>query len=261
VPHGLATDAIRSLQASAQVGIALDCRTARPASSKPEDVAAARYFDGHRNRWFFDPVFGLGYPTDVLETFVERGHLASPSLSFVEDGDMALIGRDIDFLGLNYYTTLEIAAGDDESEQTSVAPGPNPPDGYTEMGWSIVPSDLTGFLVRLAETYTPPSIVVTENGASFSDGPGTDGAVRDLRRIDYLDSHVNAVSDAIERGVPVDGYFVWSLLDNLEWTSGFSQRFGLVWVDHSSGQRTPKQSYDWYRSHIRSQKERRASDT
>jgi beta-glucosidase len=150
----------------------------------------------------------------------------------------------IDFLGLNYYTAIEVGAGHEESETSDVSPGPNPPDGYTEMGWKITPSALTEFLIRLHHDYRPEAIVVTENGASYSEPRD------DRRRIDYLEAHVSAVEEAVSAGVPVAGYFVWSLLDNLEWTAGFSQRFGLIHVDFDSLARTPKASYDWYRRRI-----------
>jgi beta-glucosidase len=122
------------------------------------------------------------------------------------------------------------------------------------MGWKITPKALTDFLGRVHRQYQPARIIVTENGASYSDGPGSDGRVRDQRRIDYLKSHLEAVELAIEAGVPVGGYFVWSLLDNLEWTAGFSQRFGLVHVDHATQKRTPKDSFEWYRNVIKTRK-------
>jgi beta-glucosidase len=114
------------------------------------------------------------------------------------------------------------------------------------MGWEIVPSALTTFLKRIHDDYGATDIRVTENGASYSDGPGPDGRIRDRRRIDFLWSHLSAVADAIDEGVPVTGYFVWSILDNFEWTLGYSQRFGLIWVDHETGERIPKDSLSWY---------------
>jgi beta-glucosidase len=114
------------------------------------------------------------------------------------------------------------------------------------MGWEITPDALTDYLAYLEAEYSPAEIVITENGASYSDGVAADGSVHDQRRIDYLASHIAATADAIDAGVPVRGYFVWSLLDNLEWVAGYSQRFGIVWVDHATGQRVPKDSYHWY---------------
>jgi beta-glucosidase len=250
VSHGRAVDVLRSDASGADVGIALDCRPNRPASDSEADLDAQRHFDGYRNRWFFDPVFGMGYPQDMVDTYRDRGRFEGDRMPWVRDGDLDLIARPIDFLGVNYYTSLDIGAGHEESEETGVPEGPNPPAGHTEMGWPITPAALTEYLVHLHEHYSPAKIVITENGASYSDGPGPDGTIDDRRRIDYLDVHVAAVDDAIAAGVPMGGYFVWSLLDNLEWTSGYDQRFGIVWVDHATGVRIPKSSASWYRALI-----------
>jgi beta-glucosidase len=239
--HGQAVPVIRALSDGANVGIAIDCRPSTPATQSPADEAAWQHFDGFRNRWYFDPVAGRGYPEDMVHTYRERGRWDD---SLVHSGDLDLIATPLDFLGVNYYTAIEVSAGREETERTGVDPGPNPPEGYTEMGWKIVPSALTEFLVRLNNDYHPTSLVVTENGASYSEPHD------DQRRIDYLSAHLDAVKDAIERGVPVDGYFVWSLLDNLEWISGFSQRFGLIHIDFDTLIRTPKKSFDWYRRRI-----------
>ncbi|MDP3984111.1 MAG: GH1 family beta-glucosidase [Acidimicrobiia bacterium] len=248
--HGKAVEVLRQHSPGAQVGIALDCRPAYPASDRPEDVAACWHFDGYRNRWFFDPVFGKGYPDDMVATYRAQGRI--DGLQFVEPGDLETIAAPIDFLGLNYYTSITVTAGGEESEAGDVVAGSDPPPSYTEMGWAITPGALTEFLIRIKNEYSPPAIVITENGASYSDGLTGEGRVHDERRIDYLKAHIAAVEDAIEAGVPVSGYFVWSLLDNLEWISGFSQRFGLVYVDHRTAKRTPKDSYDWYRDFVRS---------
>ncbi|MGH8925827.1 MAG: GH1 family beta-glucosidase [Acidimicrobiia bacterium] len=241
--HGQAVPVIRSRSPGSKVGVAIDCRPASPASPSPADEAAWQHFDGFRNRWYFDPIFGRGYPEDMVQTYRQRGRWDD---GLVHPGDLETIGAPIDFLGVNYYTAISVSAGREESEQTDIGPGPNPPDGYTEMGWEIVPSALTEFLVRLNNDYRPPAIVITENGASYSD------PYDDQRRIDYLAAHIAATEDAIESGVPVEGYFVWSLLDNLEWTAGFSQRFGLIHVDFETLVRTPKASFDWYRRRIAS---------
>jgi beta-glucosidase len=248
--HGTAAQAIRERQPDASVGIALDCRPCLPSSTTPEDEDAARHFDGFRNRWFFDPVFDKGYPADIVEEYRRRGRLPDGPLPFVYDGDMATIAAPIDFLGLNYYTSIRVAAEAEESEDTGVPPSSAPPAGYTEMGWEITPEALTTFLQRIDDEYGPTAIVITENGASYSDGPDAHGVVTDHRRIDYLQQHIEATEAAMRSGVPVTGYFVWSLLDNLEWVAGFSQRFGLVWVDHATGRRIPKESLRWYRDVI-----------
>ncbi|MGH8950359.1 MAG: GH1 family beta-glucosidase [Acidimicrobiia bacterium] len=243
VSHGVAADEIRTVVDGARVGIGIDCRPVEPASDTEEDRAAARHFDGTRNRWFFDPVFGRGYPDDIMRFYRDRGRIA-PDL--IAAGDLDLIARPIDFLGLNYYTTLTIAAGAEEGPDPGPEPGIDPGPGHTDMGWRVDPDGLSRYLRHLSDTYQPGSILITENGASYSDEPDENGVIDDRRRIDYLRSHILAVAEARASGVPVDGYFVWSLMDNLEWVEGFSQRFGLVWVDQRTLARVPKRSYDWY---------------
>ena len=118
------------------------------------------------------------------------------------------------------------------------------------MGWPITPGALTSFLRRIQVDYDPASIIISENGASFSDGPDESGAIDDDRRTRYLSRHIEAVAAALAVGVPVTGYFVWSLLDNFEWSSGYTQRFGIVWVDPDNQTRTPKNSFYWYRDFL-----------
>ncbi len=245
--HGRSLPVLKESHPDSRVGIALDCRPAAPASDRPEDIAATRHFDGFRNRWFFDPVFGRGYPEDMVRSYKALGRLPGGIEDFVLAGDMEEIGRPLDFLGLNYYTTTRIEAGHEESEEPDVDPGPNPPDGYTEMGWFIDPEGLSDYLRHISGTYQPESILITENGASYSDGPDETGRVSDARRVEYLSGHISAIAEARESGVPVDGYFVWSFIDNLEWTHGFAQRFGLVYIDFPTQRRIPKDSFYWYR--------------
>jgi beta-glucosidase len=248
VSHGRATRAIRAAVPDSRVGIALDCRPSEPADERA--IAANRYFDGFRNRWFFDPVFGLGYPEDMVDIYTERGYLPSDIGEMVKDADLEEIAVPIDFLGINYYTKVTVSAENEESDEPEGPVGPDAPEGFTEMGWRNDPKGLTEFLERVSATYAPTSMLVTENGASYTDWPDAGGRVEDNRRIEYLDSHIGAVLEARNAGVPVDGYFAWSLLDNIEWTHGFSQRFGLVWVDAETRQRIPKDSYFWYRDRI-----------
>ncbi|MGI9609977.1 MAG: GH1 family beta-glucosidase [Acidimicrobiia bacterium] len=249
--HGRAVPALRAGGAE-KVGIALDCRAVYPATDSAADVAATQHFDGFRNRWFYDPVFGKGYPADIVDSYRDRGRFEGPTIPAARPGDMEEIAAPVDFLGLNYYTSIPIsAARGDETEDTGVPAGPDLTPGHTEMGWPITPDALTGFLERINTEWAPESIYITENGASYSTGIDEGGRVRDQARIEYVDSHVAAVGAARDRGVPVDGYFVWSLMDNLEWVEGYRQRFGIIHVDHATGTRTPKDSYYWYRDRIR----------
>jgi beta-glucosidase len=245
--HGVATRIIREAVPDARVGIALDCRPALPASPDIEDIEATRHFDGFRNRWFFDPVFGRGYPTDMLDGYSATGRLPA---DLILPGDLSTIAEPLDFCGINYYTSIRIDASSKEQEFSEGPIGHPAAPGHTEMGWRIDPEALGAFVRRVHEEWQPSSIVITENGASFSDGPGSDGRVHDTRRIKYLDEHISQIDRLRREGVPVDGYFVWSFLDNLEWVSGFAQRFGLVYVDHTTQARTIKDSGYWYRDRV-----------
>ena len=245
VSHGTAAQVIRGNVAAARVGIALDCRPARPERDREEDALAAHHSDGFRHRWFLDPLFGRGYPADMVEDYRRRGLFRIDEGGPVRDGDLATIAQPLDVLGINYYTGATVREGDGEDERPAAPAGPDPAPGHTEMGWRIEPDVLTDFLQRVSDDYAPASIVITENGASFSDGPGADGRVRDVRRTRFLRDHIAAALDARDAGAPVDGFFVWSLLDNLEWAAGFAQRFGIVWVDHATQQRVVKDSGHW----------------
>jgi len=237
--HGLACEVIRSSSRGAQIGIALNLMEAVPATEDREDVAAADELDGEQNRWFLDALFRAEYPADVLGRFAAE---APP----VREGDLATIAAPLDFLGVNYYApnVVERAPG---GGRRGVR---RPEAAYTDLGWEIAPQSLTRLLVRLRDEYQPRSIAVTENGAAFTDVRGHDGTVRDPERRAYLEAHVDAVGRALAAGVPVSGYFVWSLLDNFEWTYGYAQRFGLVYVDYPTLERIPKSSYSWYRDLI-----------
>jgi len=245
--HGAAVRTIRQRQPNAAVGIALDCRQATSATNSAEDVAATRHFDGFRNRWFFDPVFGKGYPEDMIEAYRQLERIPA---DMIQPGDMEKIAEPMDFLGINYYTSLAIDTQTAEVDSNEGPIGAPAAPGFTEMGWKVDPAALGTFLRRVRDDWDPPSMVITENGASYSDGVLSDGHVHDARRTEYLSSHIDQIRQVRSEGVNVDGYFVWSFLDNLEWMSGFDQRFGIVHVDHSTQRRTIKDSGYWYRDQI-----------
>ena len=248
--HGLAARAVRAVMApTSSVGITLNLSPARPASGSPADVEAAARVDGYANRWFLEPVLRSGYPedtADLLRPLVGEAH--------VRPDDMATVHAPLDFLGVNYYFCHTVAA----------APGPPGPGNrpfpdflrawerpdpavpVTGKGWPIQPEGLTQLLSRVDADYGHPPLYVTENGAAFPDYVGPDGAVNDPERTDYLDRHLRAAHDAIAAGVDLRGYFCWSLMDNFEWADGYSQRFGLVWVDFKTQERIPKSSALWY---------------
>jgi beta-glucosidase len=238
--HGLAVEAIRRASPGAAVGIVLDAWPVYPASDDPRDAAAAWEADGLRNRLFFDPVLRGSYPADVLEGL---GADAPP----VRAGDLETIAAPIDFLGLNSYSRTVVRAGPDGSGPVDVPPRDAP---TTAMGWEVYPDALSELLTRLHSEYGVSSLYVTENGAAFEDVWSEDGRIEDHDRIGYLEQYLGAVAAAIADGVPVHGYFVWSLLDNFEWAEGYSKRFGLVYVDFETLERVPKSSFYWYRDLI-----------
>ena len=241
--RGLAVRAIREAAPEALVGITLNLTPVEAASTDLADVEAARRFDGDANRWFLDPLFGRGYPADVLRDYADAGWLdGATSLAWAADHDV--ISTRQDFLGVNYYERTIIRDSRGGNVPAKVVPADAE---ITEMGWEVYPAGLADVLVGLTNEYGPSSIVVTENGCSFGDGPGDDGLVHDQRRISFLHDHLVAAHDAIRAGVPLDGYFAWSLVDNFEWARGYRQRFGLVWVDFETQQRVPKDSAAWYR--------------
>ena len=261
--HGMAVPILRGAIGDAKVGITLNLSDPRPGSDDELDVAAARRADGNLNRLFLDPIFQGHYPDDMIEHYEN----VSPGFGVVRDGDLDLISQPLDFLGVNYYSPVTVV---DESRATQarmagyiVATGDQFPDlrlrgletpgrDRTAMDWEIQAAGLTALLVRIRDEYTGLPIYITENGAAFNDYVDPNGQVLDLNRVAYLQEHISAMHDAIDAGVNVQGYFVWSLLDNFEWAFGYSQRFGIVWVDFPTGARLPKESFRWYRDAIAS---------
>jgi beta-glucosidase len=238
VAHGRAAEVLRREAPASEVGIAIDLVPMYPFSDNEADVEAAHREDGFRNRWFLEPVLGRGYPEDMLERYDEI-------LPTIEDGDMDTIAAPLDFLGINYYTRSVVRA--------SVGEVPAEGAEHTEMGWEVYPDGLYRLLVHLQTVYEPPELYITENGAAFADAR-ENGRVADSRRVSYLEGHLDAVVAAIAEGVPVRGYFLWSLLDNFEWAFGYSRRFGIVYVDFDTLERVPKDSFTWYRDFIATQR-------
>ena len=249
--HGWAVPVLRGNSPDSEVGITLNFTVATPASSSDEDEAAARVFDGYFNRWFVDPLYRGAYPDDMIGQYTREGHLPASGPPFVHARDMEAIAAPIDFLGVNYYTRAVISKamlemGENMPEALPDMPGVE----RTEMGWEVYPQGLHDLLLRLHTGYNPSKLYITENGVSYSDGPGADGRIHDERRTRYLRDHFAASKRAIDEGVPLAGYFVWSLMDNFEWAKGYTQRFGIVWVDYETQQRVPKDSALWYRQVI-----------
>jgi beta-glucosidase len=242
VSHGLAVQALRATAGRPiQVGIVLNLHPVHPASDAREDARAARRFDGLLNRMFLDPVLRGRLPADVEKMF---------GLLFkINDEDLRTIAAPIDFLGINYYTrsVMRHDKGVPFVQATEVRPEGNE---YSEM-WEIYPEGLYELLSRVWKDYRPAQMFVTENGIPVPDVLEADGHVHDVRRTAYLHDHIAQVHRAIADGVPVRGYFVWSLLDNFEWAYGYQMRFGLTYVDYETLKRTVKDSGKWYAEVIR----------
>lgn len=246
--HGLAVPVIRDAAPGAQVGITLNLCPAVPASPSAADAEATRWFDGYFNRWYLDPLAGRGYPEDMVRDYRAEGHLpAEGPLPWIQEGDLAAIAAPTDFLGINFYSR-GILRSDKVAEADNLPrtiPEP-PPSVCTDMGWEVFAPSLTGLLVRLRDDYGDQPLVITENGCAYATGPDQTGRVRDTLRVAYFHQHLAACHAAIAKGVPLVGYFAWSLLDNFEWAWGYDKRFGLVWVDFETQERVPKDSARWF---------------
>lgn len=234
--HGKAVDVIRDTVPDGRAGITLNLTSVYTLGDSDADLEEVRKSDGLSNRWFLDPVFKGSYPEEMVEEFGD-------DMPEVQDDDLALMSRDTDFLGINYYTPTYVKAG---SESSWTDPSVAPDYERTAMDWLVEPRGLRDLLVRIHQDYQAPAIYVTENGAAFDDERPMDGRVRDPRRVAYFYGHLGACHDAIQEGVPLKGYFAWSLMDNFEWAEGYSKRFGIVYVDYSTQERTPKDSARWY---------------
>jgi len=241
--HGAAVQAYRA-EGKRQIGLVLNLEPKHPASDSPEDVAATRRADAYMNRHYLEPVVRGAYPAELAEIFGE----AWPD---VTDADLRLIRQPIDFLGINYYTR-GVTRADPQALPLRASSVRQPHPWYTETDWEVYPAGLTETLLWVRERCGDLPLYVTENGAAFADEPPVDGRLDDPRRVEYYRGHLAAALDALRRGVNLRGYFAWSLLDNYEWSHGYSKRFGIVHVDFATQRRTPKASARFYASVVRS---------
>lgn len=230
--HGLAVPILRDSNPKARVGITLNLYPVYPATDSEADRKAAQNQDGFSNRWFLDPVYRGAYPQDLWD-------LLGPNVPRVFDGDMEIISRPTDFLGVNYYSRSLVRA---DSENPMGVSSVRAEGEYTAMDWEVYPQGLTDLLMRVEQDYHPGEIYITENGCAYEDTLTPEGRVHDVKRIAYLRSHFAAAHKAIAQQVPLKGYFTWSLMDNFEWAYGYSKRFGIVYVDLATLQRYPKDS-------------------
>ena len=246
--HGRAVPILRAnAKKGAEVGITLNLTPAEPASPSLADREACRFFDGYFNRWFLDPIYGRKYPADMVEDYAAAGYF-TPDMPFVREGDLTAIAADSDFLGVNYYVRDVSRSKVPEAENLPRTVHLRPE--VTEMDWEVYPEGLFEILTRVHLTYRPRKLYVTENGAAYSEGPDERGRVNDARRVAFVRDHLREAHRAIQAGAPLAGYFLWSLLDNYEWDRGYSQRFGITWVDYDTQRRILKDSARYYQEVI-----------
>ena len=232
--HGAAVQAYRG-EGRHRIGVVVNLEPKHPASQDAADRAAAARADAYMNRQYLDPLLLGRYPDEMGEIFGD----AWPRWPVQ---DLALIRQPIDFVGINYYTR-SVTRFDRDAWPLEAAAVRQQRTTYTQTDWEVFPQGLTEVLLQVSQRYGHPPLYITENGAAFPDPPAaTRGRVADPLRVDYLERHIRAAHAAIEGGVDLRGYFVWSLLDNFEWAHGYSKRFGIVHVDYATQQRTLKDS-------------------
>ena len=250
--HGKAVPEIKSNVRNAKVGITLNLNTAIPASDSEYDKKECDFYDAQFNRLYLDPLYKQKYPELLFDRLLEKGAIKQSDLNFIKDGDLKTISTPTDFLGVNYYSRAVIRDENiDEAlnEKHKVTMGPK-----TDFGWEVYPRGIYDLLKRLQDEYSVNEIMITENGCSYGDGPNENKKVNDVKRVEYHRSHIEQILIAVDEGIPCTGYFAWSLMDNFEWAEGYSQRFGLIWVDFDTLERIPKESYYWYQKFLKSQK-------
>ncbi|MFJ9038553.1 GH1 family beta-glucosidase [Streptomyces sp. NPDC102406] len=255
VGHGLAMKALRAAGVR-EAGITLNLDRNVPATDSAADRAAVLRADTQHNLVWTEPILAGRYPDSDEDTW---GELITHQ-DFRRDGDLELIAQPLDFLGINYYRPIVVAdAPHREPDPAARVATDNrytevsyPDVRHTAMNWPVVPESFTDLLTDLKARYGDalPPVHITENGSAEHDEVAEDGAVHDTDRVAYLHGHLTALRAAMDKGVDVRGYYVWSLLDNFEWALGYAKRFGIVRVDYTTQRRTPKDSYHWYRKLI-----------
>ena len=242
IAHGKTVKKFREMEIEGQIGFAPNTTWLEPYSNKQEDIDACHREIGHYVEWFMDPVFKGEYPRFLLDWFEKKGVTLH-----IQDGDLEEIHQPIDFLGINFYNGYIARYKENEGlfdfEYVEM--------GYerTDIDWPIFPKGFYKVLTYIHHRYGNVPIYITENGACYNDEP-SNGRVRDYKRIKYLQQHLTALSRAIESGVNIKGYCVWSLLDNFEWAEGYSKRFGIIHVDYHTLERIRKDSFYWYKKLI-----------
>jgi beta-glucosidase len=238
--HGKAVAACREMLPDAKIGIALNLSDCRGATDRMEDIQAADRADGYRNRWFLDPLYKGRFPQDMLDWYASRGVV----LPDITSGDLAIMNRRQDFLGLNFYSP-HFYVCDKKNwpvECTSVKVG----KPLNDINWEIVPEALYNILKRVKDDYGDIEFMITENGTCVTDNPNRFHEIADDGRIDYMYTHLIQLDRAMREGIRVSAYYAFCFTDNLEWALGYTRRFGLVYVDFKTQERIIKQSGYWY---------------
>lgn len=242
--HGFAVESFRDLGSKeSKIGIKINLTPSFPASNSKEDIEASYRSDGLSNRWFLDPVFKSSYPEDMKKIFAKL----VDKFDFIKHGDLQKISTKIDFLGVNYYTRVLTKFFQDSKLNYQNVQGNLK---KTAMDWEICPEALYNLILRLRKEYTQIPIYITENGAAFEDFLSKEKRVNDIERIDYIKRHLIKIAELNKQGADIRGYYLWSLIDNFEWAYGYSKRFGIVYVDFKTQERTLKDSALWYKDVI-----------
>lgn len=257
--HGLSVQAARAERADLPMGIVLNAQSIYPATDA--DKAAAERSFQFNNGVFFDPIFKGEYPKELMEALGDK----LP----IQAGDLNIIQQPLDWWGFNYYTPATVQQAESEEDNNgltntgAMAKFHTEQDAaadfldlnivptelstsFTDIGWEILPDGISDLLHLVYERYELPPVYITENGACYNTSPNKKGEVNDQERIDYIAAHLHKLASAADAGIPLKGYFLWSLMDNFEWAEGYSMRFGIVHVDYKTQTRTIKKSGQWY---------------
>lgn len=242
--HGAAVKVFREANFSGKIGIVLNLDDYFPASSSDRDTAATQRQYELGNALYLSPLFKGKYPETLMEWIGRHAPVVKPD-------DFAIIGQPIDFLGVNYYRGICVQAAEDGGFMKSTMTSASSDNwGRTDIDWGIYPAGIKNVLLDIQNNYSKIDLYITENGCATRDQVSADGAVQDYGRVDFLRSHFMEAWKAINAGVNLKGYYVWSLLDNFEWASGYSKRFGMIYVNYTTGQRIMKRSAHWYKGVI-----------
>lgn len=245
VAHGLAVPVLRANAGEdAQIGIAASLVWSQQASAERTDRSAALRWNGYMNRWFLDPLYKGAYPMDIT-------HIYRDLFPKMENEDLATIKGPPDFLGINFYMRHVVTADPESADPLKVRVVPQEESEHTAMGWEVNPESMYNILRQTFREYQPGPMYITENGAAFDDELTADGEVNDTRRLNFYRDYLAQAHRAIQDGIPLQGYFAWSLLDNFEWAEGYAKRFGLTYVDYETQRRILKASGKWYSEVIR----------